>query len=87
MSAAFARDYVLNEIGPITPVVSRPLKGAGFAVLKLPDVPSILVELGYLSHAAEEKTLLRDDHRRKIAQATARAVDRYFTETRQARRP
>ncbi|MSO71336.1 MAG: N-acetylmuramoyl-L-alanine amidase [Alphaproteobacteria bacterium] len=87
MSMSFARDYILTEIGPLTPLVQRPLKSAGFAVLKLPDVPSILVELGYLSHAAEEKTLLRDDHRRKIAQATAKAIDRYFTETRQLRRP
>lgn len=87
MSMSFARDYILTELSPITTLVSRPLKSAGFAVLKLPDVPSILVELGYLSHAVEEKTLLRDDHRRKIAQATARAIDRYFTETRQSRGP
>jgi N-acetylmuramoyl-L-alanine amidase len=87
MSMSFARDYVLAEIGPIAPLVSRPLKSAGFAVLKLPDVPSILVELGYLSHSVEEKTLLREDHRRRIAQAAAKAIDRYFSETKQLQRP
>jgi N-acetylmuramoyl-L-alanine amidase len=52
---------------------------AGFAVLTAPDVPAILLELGYLSNRADERLLLNKAHQRKLARAIAAAADRYFS--------
>ena len=51
---------------------------AGFAVLKAPDVPSVLVELGFLSNERDARALLSGTHRTKVADALYRAVDEYF---------
>jgi N-acetylmuramoyl-L-alanine amidase len=51
---------------------------AGFRVLKAPDVPSVLVEMGYLSNPQDTRYLNSDDGRRAIASAIAAAVDTYF---------
>jgi len=51
---------------------------AGFAVLKSPNVPSVLVELGYLSNREDEKLLASKDYRIRISRALSRAVDNYF---------
>ncbi len=59
---------------------------AGFAVLKAPDVPSVLFELGYLSNRKEEQQLRSPRHRAKIIAAVLRAADRYFAETDRLRR-
>lgn len=87
LSVTFARDDMLPEVARDVPLLARPWRAAGFAVLKLPDVPSVLVELGYVSNREEERTLSRPDHRHTLSTALARAIDRYFTGTRQARRP
>jgi N-acetylmuramoyl-L-alanine amidase len=51
---------------------------AGFAVLKAPDVASVLIELGFLSNQADEALLRQRDHRRGLAGAIARAIHGYF---------
>lgn len=51
---------------------------AGFAVLKSPNVPSALIELGYLSNRIDEKNLKSPKYRRRIGNALLRAIDRYF---------
>lgn len=51
---------------------------AGFRVLKAPDVPSVLVELGYLSNREDEKILKSSMGQQRLAQAVANAIDRYF---------
>ncbi|WP_288901463.1 N-acetylmuramoyl-L-alanine amidase [uncultured Sneathiella sp.] len=51
---------------------------AGFRVLKAPDVPSVLVELGYLSNREDEKILKSGSGQQRLAQAIANAIDRYF---------
>ncbi len=56
----------------------KPHRFAGFLVLKAPDVPSILVEIGYLSNRQEEKLLMSPKKRRGIVNAIAKAVDDYF---------
>lgn len=53
---------------------------AGFAVLKAPDVPSVLVEIGYLSNAKDEKMLLSKEYRAKLAKALTRAIEGYFAD-------
>lgn len=60
-------------------VLERPHRSAGFAVLKAPDIPSILVEMGYLTNRSEVARLSSPEHRRKIAAALKASVDAYFT--------
>ncbi len=55
-----------------------PVRFANFQVLKAPDVPSLLVELGYLSTPQEEKLIRSKDWQRKVARSVARAIDTYF---------
>lgn len=51
---------------------------AGFAVLKAPDVPSVLVEMGYLSNRTDKKMLLNPDFHKKVGRAILAALDDYF---------
>ncbi|MBT5241838.1 MAG: AMIN domain-containing protein [Rhodospirillaceae bacterium] len=54
---------------------------AGFAVLKAPDVPSVLLEMGYLSNREEEKSLRQKAYRQKLVVSITRALDSYFADT------
>jgi N-acetylmuramoyl-L-alanine amidase len=65
-------------------LTNDPRKEASFIVLEAPDVPSALIELGYLSTAAEEALMKSDEWQEKAAGAMVRAVDAYFS-TRLAR--
>ncbi|MGH1399026.1 MAG: N-acetylmuramoyl-L-alanine amidase [Alphaproteobacteria bacterium] len=56
----------------------RPHRYANFAVLKAPDIPSILVEAGFMSNKAEANRLNSTPHRRKIATALKKGIDHYF---------
>ncbi|MBV8538681.1 MAG: N-acetylmuramoyl-L-alanine amidase [Alphaproteobacteria bacterium] len=56
----------------------KPHRFAGFAVLKAPDIPSVLIELGYLSNPGDEKLLTEARERAKVAVAIRHAIDRYF---------
>ena len=76
-SSKFAA-YVVNEMRRIVKLVTNTHKFAGFAVLKAPDIPSVLVELGYLSNHTEEKALRDPSYRKKLAVAIAKAVEVYF---------
>jgi N-acetylmuramoyl-L-alanine amidase len=66
----------LQGTTPILP--QRPHRFAGFVVLKAPDVPSVLIELGYLSNAADEARLVNSVHRQRVAAGIATAIDSYF---------
>jgi N-acetylmuramoyl-L-alanine amidase len=57
---------------------STPHRSAGFAVLKSPDIPSVLIEMGYLSDMADARALADPRHQQQIASAIADGVDRYF---------
>ena len=76
-SSKFA-SYVVGEMKGRISLVNNTHKFAGFAVLKAPDVPSVLLELGYLSNYSEEKYLRNSSYRKKIADAMGVAVSRYF---------
>jgi N-acetylmuramoyl-L-alanine amidase len=76
-SARLASSLV-RELQHDTTLLPKTHRFAGFAVLKAPDVPSALIELGYLSNPADEKLLRDAEHRRRLAKAVARAVDGYF---------
>lgn len=85
-SAVFAR-LMAGELRKSTTVVRRAHRFAGFVVLKAPDVPSVLLELGYLSNPAEARMLGRKGPRRKIAKAVVRSIDRYFARQQALNKP
>lgn len=74
---------VVDELGDRTPLLRNSHRFAGFAVLKAPDVPSVLVEIGHLSNPKDEKLLQQERYLRKLAAGIAAAVDRYFTDVEQ----
>ena len=76
-SARYAA-LVLAEIRKSARVLKRSHRFAGFAVLKAPDVPSILVELGYLSNHEEARFLSSASGRRTLVAAIVRATRTYF---------
>jgi N-acetylmuramoyl-L-alanine amidase len=71
---------VVNEVGQVAGLLGNPHRYAGFAVLKSPTIPSVLIEIGYLSNRAEEKQLRSPDYRRKMMSALARSIGIYFEE-------
>lgn len=75
----FAKKAVA-EMKPVTPFTGKPMRSAGFVVLKAPDVPSVLVELGYLSSRQDEKQLTDPAWRERVAKAMARAIETYFSQ-------
>ena len=77
-SIAFA-DILAEELAGVTSLVKRHRRFAGFAVLKSPDVPSVLLELGYLSNPDDARNLAQPDYRAKLGHAIVRALDQYFT--------
>lgn len=76
-SHAFARKLV-TQLGPVMNLNSNPHRQAGFRVLRAHDVPSVLVELGYLSSRKDIDLLMSEEWRDKSATAMAEAIDRYF---------
>ncbi len=56
----------------------RPHRSAGFAVLTAPDVPAVLLEVGYLSNKTDERALMQQSHRQKLARAIIKAADAFF---------
>jgi N-acetylmuramoyl-L-alanine amidase len=77
-SSAFARS-VVGELKNAARLHKNPLRSAGFRVLKAPDVPSVLIELGYVSNPGDLKQLVSDQWRSRASDAVARAVHTYFT--------
>jgi N-acetylmuramoyl-L-alanine amidase len=60
------------------PMLQNPERHAGFVVLKAVDIPSVLVEMGFMSNPRDEAALRRPDHRKLVAEAMHHAVDAYF---------
>jgi N-acetylmuramoyl-L-alanine amidase len=73
----FARNLV-KELSSTTKMFKIPHQQAGFKVLEAPNVPSAMVELGYLSNAGDEELLLSDEWREKAADSIVRAISSYF---------
>ncbi len=78
-SAALAA-RLLPELGGVAPLVKRSHRFGNFRVLKAPDIPSVLVELGFLSNDEDLERLRSGSHRRALAGAIERALDRFFGE-------
>jgi len=73
-SNRFAR-LLMGEMKTTVRMHKRPLKSAGFRVLKAPDVPSVLVELGYVSNKSDLEHLVSESWRSKTVGAMAQAID------------
>jgi N-acetylmuramoyl-L-alanine amidase len=78
-SARFAR-LVIPEMGNKTKLLKNTHRFAGFAVLKAPDVPSVLVEIGYMTNRAEEQLMNSSAWRNDVAQCMVSAVNGYFSQ-------
>jgi N-acetylmuramoyl-L-alanine amidase len=77
-SLHFARGLV-TELRNVARLHKQPLKSAGFKVLRAPDVPSVLVELGYVSSKQDLKLLTSEAWRAKTAGAIVQAIDTFFS--------
>jgi N-acetylmuramoyl-L-alanine amidase len=84
-SVVFARSIV-GELASKGTLHTKRLRSAGFRVLKAPDVPSVLLELGFLSDPNDERRLTSEAWRDRTAQAVAESIDSYFAK-RVARNP
>jgi N-acetylmuramoyl-L-alanine amidase len=76
-STNFAHKLV-SELKSSARLHKHPLKSAGFKVLKAPDVPSVLVELGYVSNPQDLKLMTSDSWRRKVVDSIAQAITNFF---------
>ncbi|MDD1955083.1 N-acetylmuramoyl-L-alanine amidase [Pseudomonas sp. 8209] len=69
---------VLGNIGRVTPLHKRRVEQAGFMVLKSPDIPSILVETGFISNANEASKLATASHQQALARSIHSGVRQFF---------
>src|SRR6185436_3563240 len=77
-SSEFATN-ALRSLGQVTDLLARsPHRSASLAVLVAPDVPAVLIELGYLSNGGDASQMNNDSWRSKVAQAIADAIDAQF---------
>ncbi|RXF73941.1 N-acetylmuramoyl-L-alanine amidase [Hansschlegelia zhihuaiae] len=80
-TSAFTEQFakgLVRELKEAAKLNKNPLRSAGFRVLRAPDVPSVLLELGYLSSKDDAKLMMSEAWREQATQAVAEAVDRYF---------
>ena len=77
MSLEVGRE-VVGALGGVTKLHKKRVEQAAFAVLKSPDIPSILVETGFISNPGEARKLAREDHQERLAQAIFKGVARYM---------
>ncbi|MGM0559835.1 MAG: N-acetylmuramoyl-L-alanine amidase [Pseudomonadota bacterium] len=76
-SKSFA-NVTVEELGKRVDLLRNTHRFAGFAVLKSASVPSVLFEIGYMSHPAEEQQLQSAAHRKKLIEGLVQAIERHF---------
>lgn len=72
-------EYVVKELKKVTKLHKKKPEGLSLAVLKSSDIPSVLIETGFISNHREEKNLNSSNHQHKLARAIFKSVDHYFT--------
>ena len=77
-SVQFAR-ALIGELKNATKLHPQPLRSAGFVVLRAPDIPSVLVELGYVTNRQDLKSMTSDAWRVRATDAVVQAIDSFFT--------
>jgi N-acetylmuramoyl-L-alanine amidase len=73
-----AAEAIVHQLEPSVALRRFPVRQADFFVLQAPDVPSVLVELGFLSNASDAANLIRSEWRDRTAEAIARGISTYF---------
>jgi len=71
-------DEILKQIKHVNRVHKKQVQQAGFAVLKAPNIPSVLLEAAFISNPREEKNLKSSAHQKKVANAVSKGVANYF---------
>ncbi|MDN3719536.1 N-acetylmuramoyl-L-alanine amidase [Roseibium salinum] len=69
----------MSELKTAVRLINNPHRSAGFRVLKAHDVPSVLLELGYLSNEHDEKLLVSAEWRERMALAVSEAIHGFFS--------
>jgi N-acetylmuramoyl-L-alanine amidase len=69
---------MLSEMGRVGKLHKGRVEQAGFAVLRAPDIPSVLVETAFISNPEEELRLNDPEHQNRLADALMRGIQRYF---------
>ena len=69
---------ILRQIKSVNRVHKKKVQQAGFAVLKAPNIPSVLLETAFISNPREEKKLRSASYQKKVAKAVTRGINRYF---------
>ena len=77
-SAGFA-GRLMGQLSPVMEMSTKPHREAGFKVLRSPDVPSVLIELGYLSSKSDLEKLQSEEWRDRVTGSMAKAVDLFFS--------
>ncbi|MDP3315994.1 MAG: N-acetylmuramoyl-L-alanine amidase [Devosia sp.] len=80
-SSFLAAQAIIHQLEPSVTLRKFPVRQADFFVLQAPDVPSVLVELGFLSNAADIANLQKSEWRDRTVDALARGIAEYFTQT------
>jgi N-acetylmuramoyl-L-alanine amidase len=78
VGSACLQQSAVGSLGQDFPLLENPARHAAFAVLKASDIPSVLVEMGFMSNVHDEAALREANHRARVAAALQRAIDRYF---------
>lgn len=79
-SAQFARVLLTHLEGDSHPLLRRSHRDAGLAVLLAPDVPAVLLEMGFITNPEDERVLTDERARRRLMRSVAEGIDRYFRE-------
>lgn len=75
-----AGKHVLRQMGSVARLHKKKVEQAGFLVLKSPDIPSLLIETGFISNPKEARKLSTVDYQQRIAKAIYRGIDQYYSE-------
>jgi N-acetylmuramoyl-L-alanine amidase len=78
VGSAHMQQHVVTALAHDVPLLDNPARHAGFAVLKAADIPSVLIEMGFMSNRHDEAALRQAGHRAMVASAIHRAVDGFF---------
>jgi N-acetylmuramoyl-L-alanine amidase len=78
VGSAEMQQHIVASLGQEVQLLEHPARHAGFAVLKAADIPSVLVEMGFMSNPHDEAALRQAGHRAMVVGAIRRAVDSYF---------
>jgi N-acetylmuramoyl-L-alanine amidase len=78
VGSARLQQSAVGSLGQDFPLLENPARHAAFAVLKAVDIPSVLVEMGFMSNPHDEAALCAASHRSRVAASLHRAIDGYF---------